>query len=84
MLVVIMLSVAFSYCYAECHYAECHYAECRYTESHGAQKTTAQPQDQRYKAFSDTEDKLECLSLTSLIFMDWSLPAEWGTVQCST
>jgi len=21
-----MLSVAFSYCYAECHYAECHHA----------------------------------------------------------
>ncbi len=27
-----MLSVAFSYCYAECHYAECRYAECRYAE----------------------------------------------------
>ncbi len=42
-----MLSVAFSYCcaeccfaecryveclYADCHYAECHYAECRYAE----------------------------------------------------
>jgi hypothetical protein len=26
---VIMPSVAFSYCYAECHYAECRYAECR-------------------------------------------------------
>ncbi len=26
---VIMLSVAFSYCYAECRYAKCRYAECR-------------------------------------------------------
>ncbi len=25
----IMLSDAFSTCYAECHYAECRYAECR-------------------------------------------------------
>jgi hypothetical protein len=24
-----MLSVAFPFCYAECHYAECRYAECR-------------------------------------------------------
>jgi hypothetical protein len=24
-----MLSVPFSFCYAECHYAECHYAGCR-------------------------------------------------------
>jgi hypothetical protein len=29
---VTMLSVAFSYCFAECHYAECHYAECHYPE----------------------------------------------------
>ncbi len=26
---MVVLSVAFSYCYAECHYAECRYAECR-------------------------------------------------------
>ncbi len=32
-----MLSVAFSYCYAECHYAECHYAECRHAECHYAE-----------------------------------------------
>ncbi len=31
-----MLSVAFFYCYAECHYAECRYAECRYAECRGA------------------------------------------------
>jgi hypothetical protein len=75
MLVVIMLSVAFSYCYAE----------CRYSEGRGAQKTTAQPWNQRYKAFSDAEDKLECLSLTSLIFarMDWSLPMRWGALHYS-
>jgi hypothetical protein len=29
MLIVIVLSVAFIYYYAECHNAECHYAECR-------------------------------------------------------
>ncbi len=34
---VIMLNVAFSYCYAECRYDECHYDErcydeCRYDE----------------------------------------------------
>jgi hypothetical protein len=29
---VIILSVAFSYCDANCHFAECHYAECRYAE----------------------------------------------------
>jgi len=28
MLTVIMLSVAFYYCYAQCHYADCRYAEC--------------------------------------------------------
>jgi hypothetical protein len=26
---IVKLSVAFSYSYAECHYAECRYAECR-------------------------------------------------------
>jgi hypothetical protein len=31
MLSVVMLSVALSYCHAECHYTECCYAEC-----HGA------------------------------------------------
>ncbi len=41
-----MVSVTFSYCYAECryavcrsaecHYAECHYAECRCAECRGA------------------------------------------------
>jgi hypothetical protein len=31
-----MLSVAFSFCYAECRYAECHYAECRYAECRSA------------------------------------------------
>jgi hypothetical protein len=31
MLKVIMPSVAFSYCNAECRYAACHYAECRST-----------------------------------------------------
>ncbi len=30
MLNVIMLSVLFNYCHAECHYAERHYAECQY------------------------------------------------------
>jgi hypothetical protein len=45
-----MLSVAFSYCYAELRYAEWHYAELRYaewhyveyryTECHGALKMT--------------------------------------------
>jgi hypothetical protein len=29
---LIMLSVTFSYCYAECGYAECCNAECRYAE----------------------------------------------------
>ncbi len=36
-----MQSVAFFYCYAECHaeciYAECHYAECHYAECHYAE-----------------------------------------------
>jgi hypothetical protein len=31
MLNVVVLTVAFIYCYAECHYAE-----CRYAEYHGA------------------------------------------------
>jgi hypothetical protein len=29
-----VLSVAFYYCYAECHYAECRYDECHYAEYH--------------------------------------------------
>jgi len=29
-----MMSVAFSYCYAECHYDEFHYVECHYDECH--------------------------------------------------
>jgi hypothetical protein len=37
---VTMLSVAFSYCYAELRYAEWHYAECRYTGCPGALKMT--------------------------------------------
>ncbi len=28
----VILSVAFFYCYAECHYAKCRYAECHYAE----------------------------------------------------
>ncbi len=46
MLSVIVLSVAFLYCYAacrdteygytDCHYAQCHFAECRYAECRGA------------------------------------------------
>ncbi len=31
-----MLSVAFSYCFTECHFAECHYAECHHAECRGA------------------------------------------------
>jgi hypothetical protein len=31
-----MLSVAFSYSYAECHYAEVRYAKCHYVEHRGA------------------------------------------------
>jgi hypothetical protein len=38
MLSVIMLSVACTYSYAECHYAECHYAKCRYAECLSAPK----------------------------------------------
>ncbi len=33
-----MMSIAFSYCFAECHYAECRCAECRYDECRGAGK----------------------------------------------
>jgi hypothetical protein len=38
---VIMMSFAFSYCYAkfhcaECRYADCRYAECRYADCRGA------------------------------------------------
>jgi hypothetical protein len=32
---VIVLSVAFTYCYAECHYAACRYAECHCVLSMG-------------------------------------------------
>jgi len=32
----IMLSSAFSYCYAECRHAKCHYVECYYAEYHYA------------------------------------------------
>ncbi len=32
-----MLSITFSYCYAECHYAECLYDECHYAECHYAE-----------------------------------------------
>jgi len=39
MLNVIVLSVAFFYCYAEC-YAEFCYAECRYAECRGNVLTT--------------------------------------------
>ncbi len=37
---VIMLSVASSYCYAECWYSLYHYAECRYAEYHGTKQVT--------------------------------------------
>jgi hypothetical protein len=33
---VIKLSVAFFYCYAQCHNPDCQYAECRYAECHYA------------------------------------------------
>jgi hypothetical protein len=32
---LIMLSGAFSYCYAECYCSECHNAQCHYGEIHG-------------------------------------------------
>jgi hypothetical protein len=34
---ILWVSDAFSYCYAECHYAECHFAECHSDECHYAQ-----------------------------------------------
>ncbi len=34
----IIMSHTFFYCYAECRYAECRYAECRYAECHGARE----------------------------------------------
>ncbi len=42
MVIVVLLSVAFFYCYAECyysewHYAECYNAECRYAECYWAE-----------------------------------------------
>ena len=37
--IVITVSVAFSYCYAECRYVDCHYAECRYAKFCGAVAT---------------------------------------------
>jgi hypothetical protein len=37
-----MMSVTFSYCYAECHYAECHYAESRKSEYHYAESCNAE------------------------------------------
>jgi hypothetical protein len=36
MLNVIILNVAFFYCYAEYYYAQCCYAECRYADCRGA------------------------------------------------
>jgi hypothetical protein len=33
---VVMLSVAISYCYSECHFAECSYAECHYAKCRDA------------------------------------------------
>jgi hypothetical protein len=41
MLNVVMLSVAFSYCYAECCYAESYYAECHYVGSRFAEYRVA-------------------------------------------
>ncbi len=35
---VILMSVAFSFCYTECHYAKCHFAYCRNFECHYAQR----------------------------------------------
>ncbi len=34
---IVMLSVAFFYCYAERPYAECRYAKCHYAECHCAE-----------------------------------------------
>jgi hypothetical protein len=34
---LVMPSVMFTYCYAECRYAECRYAECRYAECYYAE-----------------------------------------------
>jgi len=34
---VIMLSVTFHYCHAQCNYAQCLYAECRFAECHNAE-----------------------------------------------
>jgi hypothetical protein len=46
MLGVIMLSVAFTNCYAECHYAECFYAKC-----HGAKQIAGLTRDFRKNIF---------------------------------
>ncbi len=41
MLTVVMLSVAFSYCYAERRYAEFRYAECRHSCSYNTKRDAA-------------------------------------------
>ncbi len=51
MLGVIMLSVEFTSCYAECHYAECHYDECCYAKCHGAQQIAGLTLDCRKNIF---------------------------------
>ncbi len=53
MLNVITVSVAFPYCYTECHnagwqYAECHYAECQYAECHYAEYRYAECRDAKH------------------------------------
>ena len=36
-LLIFVLHISDSCCYAKCHYAECHYAECHYAECHYAE-----------------------------------------------
>ncbi len=47
-------SVAFSYCYAECHYAECRHAGCHYTDCRAAVfkclQSDSNPRSQDYES----------------------------------
>jgi hypothetical protein len=46
-----MLSVAFFYCYAECHNADCRYAECRSAWQVGAMQLKGKQANQNVPSF---------------------------------
>jgi len=55
-LLIVVLSVIFFFCYADCHYAECRWDECFYGECHYAECHFAECPGTQFFAYLKTSE----------------------------